>query len=98
MIGSRSIWGNWMIMDKKELPKDVQDALKGKRIEDIAIKVLYKNWKGEVNLRAIIPISIHYGSTEFHKEDQWLMKVWDVDKKDYRTYALKDIQEWKNFP
>ncbi len=48
-------------MDKKELPKEVQDALKGKKIEDIAIKVLYKNWKGEVAVRTILPLSLYYG-------------------------------------
>ncbi len=33
------------------------------------------------------------GYVEFHKVEQWLMKVWDLDKEDYRTYALRDVQE-----
>ena len=83
-------------MDKKrELPKDVNSILRNKKIEDITIKVIYKNWKGETGLRTIIPLSIFYGFNEFHKDEQWLMKVWDFDKEDYRTYALRDIKEWK---
>jgi len=39
-----------------------------------------------------------FGSTEYHKEEQWLLRAWDVDKQDYRTYALKDILEWIKFP
>lgn len=85
-------------MNRDKLPEDVSSILGDKNIEDIAIKVIYKNYRGEVGLRRIIPLDIFYGSSEFHKEQQWLMKVWDVDKKDYRTYALRDIQEWKEFP
>lgn len=99
MIELKSIWGNWMrTMNKDKLPDDVISILGNKKIEDVAIKVVYKNWKEEVSLRTIIPLSIYFGNTEFHKDGQWLMKVWDVDKKDYRTYALRDIQEWKEFP
>ena len=79
----------------RELPKDVQDKLNNNKIEDITIEVLYKNWRGEIGVRKILPLDIYFGSTEFHKEQQWLMKVWDLDKEDYRTYALKNIQEWR---
>ena len=58
------------------------------------IKVKYKNWKGEVGIRTIIPQTIYYGSTDFHKENQWLMDVFDVDKDALRTYALMDIIEF----
>ncbi len=85
-------------MNRDKLPEDVSSILGNKNIEEIAIKVVYKNWRGEIGLRRIIPLDIFYGSNEFHKEQQWLMRVWDVDKKDYRTYALRDIQEWKEFP
>ena len=79
----------------RELPKDVQDKLNNNKIEDITIEVLYKNWRGEIGVRKILPLDIYFGSSEFHKEQQWLMKVWDLDKEDYRTYALKDIQKWR---
>lgn len=83
------------MMDEK-IPDKILEILRGKKIQRVAIKVKYKNWKGEIGMRNIIPMNIFHGSTEFHKEEQWLLKVWDLDKKDYRTYALKDIQEWKH--
>ncbi|MBD3280807.1 hypothetical protein GF389_04770 [Candidatus Dojkabacteria bacterium] len=58
------------------------------------VKLLYKNYKGVTKLRTVQPIEIWYGSTEYHKGAQWLMKVYDLDKEDYRDYALNDIKEW----
>lgn len=56
-----------------------------------AIVVQYKNWRNEVAERTIIPIQMVWGSTEWHKKEQWLLNVWDVERHDYRMYALKDI-------
>jgi hypothetical protein len=81
-------------MCKDKLPDEVISILGDNNIDDISIKVIYKNWKKEVGLRMIIPLSIFYGTNEYHKDEQWLLKVWDLDKNDYRTYALGDIQEW----
>jgi len=61
---------------------------------DNPLKVKYKNWKGEVGVRTIIPASVWYGHTEYHKTDQWLMDVWDIGKNDLRTYAMLDIIEF----
>jgi len=63
-------------------------------IPTTSIKVKYKNWKGEIGIRNIIPKQIHYGSTNYHKENQWLMDVFDVDKDAQRTYAIMDIIEF----
>jgi predicted DNA-binding transcriptional regulator YafY len=51
----------------------------------------YKNWKGETSWRHVYPIEMRYGNTEWHKEDQWLLKGWDFIKSDYREFAMKDI-------
>jgi len=58
------------------------------------VKVKYKNWQGEISIRTIIPQNIYYGNTEYHKEDQWLLEVWDVEKDAPRTYAMLDIIEF----
>ena len=63
-------------------------------MEGHPIKVRYKNWKGETAVRTIVPREIFFGSSEWHKEPQWLLKVFDVEKNAERTYALRDIQEW----
>jgi len=81
-----------------ELPEDVQAKFKGKQPEDVMISVRYKNYRGETSERKIIPLEISLGKTEYHKETQWLLQVWDLDKEDYRTYALKDIEKWIEFP
>ena len=57
-----------------------------------AIKVVYKNWRGEEAVRNIIPIGLYWGSTEYHKDKQWLLDVYDIDKDANRTYAFKDIK------
>lgn len=77
-----------------ETQKYVKLQLNGKSLEEIALKVQYKNWQGELGIRTIIPLDIFYGKTEYHPEEQWLLKVWDLEKENYRTYAVKDIQEW----
>lgn len=56
------------------------------------LTLLYKNWKGNTDIRKVQPIgNLYWGQTEYHKEDQWLFDVWDLDKDAARTYAFKDI-------
>jgi len=55
------------------------------------LQFVYKNWKGETNNRIVIPYNIYFGNTEFHKEEQWFLHALDVDKKEERNFALKDI-------
>ena len=78
--------------NKEELPKEVLDVLNGNRLEDLSIRVVYKNYRGEEEVRHILPIRLFYGSTEWHKEKQWLIKVYDLDKNATRDYALKDFK------
>ncbi len=59
------------------------------------VRILYKNWKGEVGYRNIIPISIDYKFSEWHKETQWIMTAFDLDKMAERGFACKDIIEWE---
>lgn len=35
-----------------------------------------------------------YGQTEYHKENQWFIKAYDVDKDDVRDFAVVDIIEF----
>uniref|UniRef100_A0AAU8GFA3 Uncharacterized protein n=3 Tax=unclassified Seunavirus TaxID=2494210 RepID=A0AAU8GFA3_9CAUD len=35
-----------------------------------------------------------FGSTEYHKEPQWMIKAYDVDKDDIRDFAVNDIVEF----
>ncbi len=52
---------------------------------------IYENWKGEINKRSVLPLSIWYGNTDFHKENQWFLKAIDIEKIVERDFAIKDI-------
>lgn len=58
------------------------------------VRILYTNWQGKTGYRNIIPKSIEYKSTEWHKEEQWILNAFDVDKEADRGFAIKDIKEW----
>lgn len=57
------------------------------------ITVSYKNWRGVTSTRNIIPNYIYYGSTEYHPEDQYLLKAYDLDRRENRLFAFKDF-DW----
>lgn len=59
-------------------------------LENAAIKVTYTNHRGETARRTITPLRLLYGTTQYHHVEQWLLDVWDHEKKDLRTYALDD--------
>lgn len=58
------------------------------------VKIIYTNWRGETAERTIVPIKIWFGSTEWHKEEQWLLRALDTEKQAERDFAIKDIQQW----
>lgn len=69
--------------------------------------ITYKNWKDEVSDRCILPISIEFGSNEYHKTPTWLINAHDVDIKNengavsisvsnnLKTFDMKNILEVK---
>jgi len=57
------------------------------------MKVRYTNWRGETAIRTIVPLEVYFGKTEYHPEEQWLLKVWDVERSAERIYAFKEIKE-----
>lgn len=58
------------------------------------VKIVYTNWRGDTAERTIVPIKIWFGSTEWHKEEQWLLRALDTEKQAERDFAVKDIQRW----
>jgi len=67
-------------------------------IAETAVDIRYTNWKGETGDRRIVPIRMFFGCCQFHPEYQWLVEAYDVGKNDNRTFAMKDIHEWKPLP
>ncbi|MBU1644032.1 MAG: WYL domain-containing protein [Nanoarchaeota archaeon] len=62
--------------------------------EEKEVKILYTNWRGETNIRKIMPKEIVFMSNEWHKEKQWCVIAYDLDKQADRTFACKDIKCW----
>ena len=60
------------------------------------VEIDYTNWEGERSKRVIIPIGVQYTSNQWHPEPQWLLIATDVEKREQRTFAMKDIHAWKN--
>jgi len=54
------------------------------------IMVRYTNWKGETRVRPIVPIGLHYGSTQWHPEPQWLLTAENQEDGVVKSFALKD--------
>jgi predicted DNA-binding transcriptional regulator YafY len=53
----------------------------------------YTNWRGETAVRTVSPRGVTWASTEWHPEPQWLLDAWDVDKREDRLFAMKDMRE-----
>jgi hypothetical protein len=59
------------------------------------VSILYRNWKGEVAWRRIVPLSISFESSQWHPVPQWIMRALDIDREAERSFAIVDIQNWK---
>jgi predicted DNA-binding transcriptional regulator YafY len=59
------------------------------------VEILYKNWKGNLRFRVIIPKMVWHGGTKWHPEDQWLLKAYDVEDMVIKDFAMSGIQSWK---
>lgn len=55
-----------------------------------ALHFEYRNWKGVVAKRSVIPVSVEYMNSTYHGVG-WVLKAWDIDKQDVREFSLKDI-------
>jgi predicted DNA-binding transcriptional regulator YafY len=58
------------------------------------ITVRYKNYRGEIAVRTLVPVKLWWGSNEYHTQEQWLLTAWDIERNAYRDYALQDIVEF----
>lgn len=56
-----------------------------------SLSIVYKNWRGEVSSRNIMPIKVWYGSTDWYQTEQWFLKAQDLDKQVERDFAMCDI-------
>lgn len=52
----------------------------------------YTNHRSEVAVRKVVSPSIRWGNTFWHKDDQWLMTAFCLDRMEWRTFAMKDMR------
>jgi predicted DNA-binding transcriptional regulator YafY len=55
------------------------------------LQFTYVNYKNETGIRKVEPNYIYYGFSIHHPEYQWLLNAYDLEKKDFRDFAVKDI-------
>lgn len=55
------------------------------------VSLVYRNHRGEVATRRLRPKHIWFGSTEWHREPQWLLEAFGLDKQAVRDFALRDF-------
>lgn len=59
------------------------------------ITFTYKNHRDITSQREVVPVSISYSSNKWHPIEQWLLVAHDLQRGQTRTFALKDIKDWK---
>lgn len=59
------------------------------------VAIDYTNWRGERRIRRIMPLSISWGSTQFHPKPQWLLRARDLEDDGIKMFAMCDIHEWR---
>lgn len=60
-------------------------------ISDQVIRFRYENWKGVVSDRIARVEALVYASTEWHRELQWLVRAFDVEKHETSLFSLRDM-------
>lgn len=58
--------------------------------------IRYRNHRGEVAWRRIMPGRVWEGETQWHHGKQWLLHARDLEKQVDRDFAMAGIVEWRN--
>jgi len=59
------------------------------------VEIKYTNWKGKTSYRTIKPIELIFDSNQYHPKPCYLLRAFDIDKDDERTFAVQNIHSWK---
>lgn len=81
---------------KKSKKQDFNGTREGAiELDDLAVRIWYKNHRGVERSRKIRPISFEFRATKWHSEPQWILMAMDLEKNQIRYFAMKDIHEWR---
>lgn len=56
--------------------------------------IRYTNYRGVTAIRRIVPRQIHFVSTEWHPDPQWVMEAFDLERGAERSFAMRDVLDW----
>lgn len=59
------------------------------------VRIEYTNWKGFKAERLVTPQYLWFGATEWHAQEQWLLRAFDHGKNEHRDFAMQDISAWE---
>lgn len=54
-------------------------------------KFSYNNYRGEKSRRTVLPLRLEFGQSVYYTEPQWLLRCFDYDKNEERSFALNRI-------
>ncbi len=60
------------------------------------LEFYYENWRGELGLRKVQDPRWFYGESKYHKGQQWFIHAFDLDRQDFRDFAVLDIRTFIN--
>ena len=64
-------------------------------MQQLSIKFIYKNYKGVVAERHVVPKNIFYGGSDYHsgQGDKLFLSAFDLEKETTRHFLIEDIIE-----
>lgn len=70
--------------------KDIQHLM-----QQLSIKFIYKNYKGAIAERHVVPKNIFYGGSDYHsgQGDKLFLSAYDLEKETTRHFLIEDIIE-----
>lgn len=66
-------------------------APKGRHFNGLPLFIDYTNHRGERSTRKVIPRAVVWRLSPWHSEAQWILEVFDLDKQQYRDFAMVNI-------
>jgi predicted DNA-binding transcriptional regulator YafY len=81
----------WRRENFRQAANEVLAYSKAEVPEGDAATIYYRNHRGELATRRILPQRMWFGSTKWHPEPQWLLDAHDLDKGVLRSFALRDM-------
>ena len=83
-------------MTSSALPDGIEEvaAATGPCGEILPLRFRYRNWRGEVSNRTVVPQQVFVGRSQWHPQVQWMLLAHDLDRGSLRCFAMNDILEF----